>query len=186
MFQNEAFNLYLYNQYTELDTLIENGLSDPIEQYFYKSILKGYSGTEAHYETINFASLPPEQKVAYLHNQAVIQALRTFTFDSTRLEHFIQNIIPSKDREMYSTYLDILGGNHRKRLAMRSALDKLKEDVQSKMKVHLSHTSIFQLYKIKPLAITHYFFYFYNHLFFQGFTDLPTFLRPYIGSTPKP
>lgn len=180
LLQDKAFNLYLQNLYGELDALMESDSSNPIEKYFYKSILNGYSNAKMHYETINFTSLSLEQKVTYLHNQAVIHALDTYTFDSRRLEHFIQNITPNKDREMFSTYLDILDGSHRKRSEMQSALSKLRENVLSKTVVHFGSTSIFQIHKIKPLAMTQYFFYFFNHLFFKGFTDLPTFLQPYI------
>ena len=70
-----------------------------------------------------------EQTVAYLHNSAVVEALKTLRFDSNKVKHFIQNVSTSKERELFSGYLDIYSGNTKKRLAMQTALEKLKKDV---------------------------------------------------------
>lgn len=182
LLKSETFNLYIQNQYNELGILLEENSSDidTVENYFYKSIINGYSYALENYNTINFSALSLDQKVAYLHNQAVLQTLLTYSFSSKRIEHFIQNIASSKEREMFSTYLDIFDGSSRKRLEMQSALSELKEDTLSRTTIHLGNTSIAKLYKIKPLAMTQYFFYFFNHLFFEGFKNLPIFLQPYI------
>lgn len=179
LIQNELFMLYFQNRYAELKDRLGTD-SNAIEKYFFESIIDGYSNILTSYDTIDFSSLSIDQKIAYLHNQAATKGIKTRRFDSKKLEHFIQNIAYSKDRDMFSAYVDILEGNHKKISKMYDTLGKLTEDIQSSNKINIGSTSIAQIHNIKPLAMTQYFFYFFNHLFFNGFSDLYTFFRPYI------
>lgn len=121
-----------------------------------------------------------EQRVAYLSNSAVVEALRTLHPDLNKVKHFIQNISTSRERELFSGYLDIYNGNTKKRLAMQTALEKLKKDVCDRTTIRFGGTSCAKIYEIKCLALTQYFFYFNNHILYRGFRDLNEFFRPYI------
>lgn len=182
LIQDRLFNLYILNKYDELKVLLNSSHEDitPIEKYFYQSIVSGYSEFLDTYSRIDTSELQIEQKVAYLHNLAVVNSLQTLRFDSTKIKQFIQNILLAKERNLFSGYLDFYNGNTKKRLTMHEALDKLKKDVGNRASIHFGGTSINKIYEIKRLIMTQYFFYFYNHILFQGFSDLSKFFKPYI------
>lgn len=117
-----------------------------------------------------------------MHNSAVIKMLseHSFSFDSAKVKHFVHNLASSKEREVFAGYLDIYSSNSKKRLLMHESLQKLKKDVQDRNTLQLVGTSCTRLYEIKRFAITQYFFYYNNHILYQGFRDLKDFFKPYI------
>ena len=75
--------------------------------FFYKSIVDGFSEILKFHEEIDYSGFPIDQKVAYLHNSAVLEAIQTYFwgFDSAKVKQFVQNIAASR-KERCS--LDIL------------------------------------------------------------------------------
>lgn len=184
LLKSEIFNLYILNKYDEIKALLNSEHIDleANEILFYKSIVDGFSEILKFHEEIDCSGFPIDQKVAYLHNSAVLEAIQTYFggFDSAKVKQFVQNIAASKEREVFSGYLDIYSGNTKKRLSMYEALEKLKKDVGDRNTIHFGGTSCARLYEIKRLAITQYFFYYNNHILYQGFRDLKDFFKPYI------
>ena len=184
LLKSEIFNLYILNKYDEIKALLNGEHIDleTNEMLFYKSIVDGFSEILKFHEEIDYSGFPIDQKVAYLHNSAVLEAIQTYFwgFDSAKVKQFVQNIAASKEREVFSGYLDIYSGNTKKRLSMYEALEKLKKDVGDRNTIHFGGTSCARLYEIKRLAITQYFFYYNNHILYQGFRDLKDFFKPYI------
>ena len=184
LLKSEIFNLYILNKYDEIKALLNSEHIDleTNEMLFYKSIVDGFSEILKFHEEIDYSGFPIDQKVAYLHNSAVLEAIQTYFwgFDSAKVKQFVQNIAASKEREVFSGYLDIYSGNTKKRLSMYEALEKLKKDVGDRNTIHFGGTSCARLYEIKRLAITQYFFYYNNHILYQGFRDLKDFFKPYI------
>lgn len=185
LLQNEIYNLYLVNKYDQIKELFISKHSDLVsnEMLFYESIVDGY-GEILKYpaEEINYSELPTDQKAAYLHNSSAIEMLKTYSrsFGFTKVKQFIQNFASSREREMLSGYLDIYNGNSKKRFLMQEALQKLKKDVSNRNSYYIGNTSCAKIYEIKRLAITQYFFYYTNHILYQGFRDLKDFFQPYI------
>lgn len=130
---------------------------------------------------MDYSEFPTEQKVAYLHNSAVIEMLKIYSngFDSTKVEQFVQNLASRREREIFSGYLDIYSSNAKKRLSMYEALAKLKKDVGDRNTIHFGGTSCVKIYDIKRFAMIQYFFYYNNHVLYQGFRDLKDFFKPY-------
>ena len=182
LLQDSLYNLYLSNRYDEIKLLLENDSEtyNINKRYFYRSIVYGYGGALEEYREIDTSQLSIEQTVACLHNSAVVVGLNTFCFDSNKVKHFIQNISTSKERDMFSGYLDIYSGNTEKHLAMQTALEKLKKDVYDRHTIHFGGTSCAKIYEIKRLALTQYLFYYNNHILYHGFRDLNDFFRPYV------
>ena len=184
LLKSEIFNLYILNKYDEIKALLNSEHIDleANEMLFYKSIVDGFSEILKFHEEIDCSGFPIDQKVAYLHNSAVLEAIQTYFggFDSAKVKQFVQNIAASREREVFSGYLDIYSGNTKKRLSMYEALEKLKKDVGDRNTIHFGGTSCARLYEIKRLAITQYFFYYNNHILYQGFRDLKDFFKPYI------
>jgi len=184
LLQSEIFNLYICNKYDEIKELLssEHTNLESNEMLFYKSIIDGYSEILEGHGEIDYSEFPTDQKVAYLHNSAVIEMLKTYPcgFDSTKVKQFIQNFASSREREIFSGYLDIYNSNSKKRLSMYEALQKLRKDVIDRNTLHIGSTSCVRLYEIKRLAITQYLFYYNNHILYQGFRDLKDFFKPYI------
>lgn len=162
LLKSEIFNLYILNKYDEIKALLNSEHIDleANEMLFYKSIVDGFSEILEFHEEIDCSGFPIDQKVAYLHNSAVLEAIQTYFggFDSAKVKQFVQNIAASKEREVFSGYLDIYSGNTKKRLSMYEALEKLKKDVGDRNTIHFGGTSCARLYEIKRLAITQYFF----------------------------
>lgn len=162
LLKSEIFNLYILNKYDEIKALLNSEYIDleANEMLFYKSIVDGFSEILKFHEEIDCSGFPIDQKVAYLHNSAVLEAIQTYFggFDSAKVKQFVQNIAASKEREVFSGYLDIYSGNTKKRLSMYEALEKLKKDVGDRNTIHFGGTSCARLYEIKRLAITQYFF----------------------------
>ena len=182
LLQDRLYNLYILNQYDEIKSLLENNseIFEPSKKIFYQSIVSGYSEVLDKYGEMDTSELNIEQTVAYLHNSAVVEALKTLRFDSNKVKHFIQNVSTSKERELFSGYLDIYSGNTKKRLAMQTALEKLKKDVCDRHTIHFGGTSCAKIYEIKRIALTQYFFYYNNHILYHGCRDLNDFFKPYI------
>ncbi len=184
LLKSEIFKLYILNKYDEIEKKFNAECKDlrSNERLFYESIVDGYSGILKSHAEMDNSELPTNQKVAHLHNSAVIEMLKTFPcgFDSTKVRQFIQNCASIREREMLSEYLDIYNSNSKKRLSMHEALQKLKGDVHDRSTIHIGSTSCAKIYEIKRLAITQYFFYYNNHILYQGFRDLKDFFRPYI------
>lgn len=160
LLKSEIFNLYILNKYDEIKALLNSEHIDleANEMLFYKSIVDGFSEILKFHEEIDCSGFPIDQKVAYLHNSAVLEAIQTYFggFDSAKVKQFVQNIAASKEREVFSGYLDIYSGNTKKRLSMYEALEKLKKDVGDRNTIHFGGTSCARLYEIKRLAITQY------------------------------
>lgn len=184
LLQSEIFNLYIHNQYDKIKVLLNSKHTnlELNEVLFYRSILNGYGEILEGYGEIDYSNFSIDQKVAYLHNSAVIEMLKAYPcgFDSTKVKQFIQNLASSRGREIFSGYLDIYNSNSKKRLSMHEALQKLKKDVLDRNTIHIGGTSCAKLYEIKHLAITQYLFYYNNHILYQGFRDLKDFFKPYI------
>ena len=155
LLKSEIFNLYILNKYDEIKALLNSEHIDleANEMLFYKSIVDGFSEILKFHEEIDCSGFPIDQKVAYLHNSAVLEAIQTYFggFDSAKVKQFVQNIAASKEREVFSGYLDIYSGNTKKRLSMYEALEKLKKDVGDRNTIHFGGTSCARLYEIKRL-----------------------------------
>ena len=115
LLKSEIFNLYILNKYDEIKALLNSEHIDleANEMLFYKSIVDGFSEILKFHEEIDCSGFPIDQKVAYLHNSAVLEAIQTYFggFDSAKVKQFVQNIAASKEREVFSGYLDIYSGN---------------------------------------------------------------------------
>ena len=184
LLQSEIFNLYILNKYDVIKELVsgEHAELKLNERLFYKSIIDGYSEILKSHGEVDYSEFPTEQKVAYLHNSAVIEMLKIYSngFDSTKVEQFVQNLASRREREIFSGYLDIYSSNAKKRLSMYEALAKLKKDVGDRNTIHFGGTSCVKIYDIKRFAMIQYFFYYNNHVLYQGFRDLKDFFKPYI------
>ncbi len=180
LFCDELFVLYIQNKYDELASRLENLKCNLMDKYFYTSIIYGYSEVISNYNIIPFAELSLDNQVAFLHNTGALEILQKNTFDSNKkIIHFIQNIALTKERDMFSSYLDIYDGNSKKRLSIKNSLEKLKSDISSGT-INFGRTSCSEIYNIKNEVISQYNFYFLNHIFFNGFSDIKTFFKTYI------
>ncbi len=177
---DELYKLYIQNEYKEIKTLLKNEKSYSMREYFYNSLISGYDTTYSDYINIDFSTLKLNEKIAYLHNTAAIDAFKNFRFDSSKVVHFINNISSTKEKILFSAYIDIYEGNSKKLLNMKIASEKLKSDVNSLGKISFSETSYPDIYKIKNIVTTQYFFYFFNYVFYEGFSDAKNLFKPYI------
>lgn len=180
LYDKPLFDLYLNNKFDELYIALERGNISLAEKCFYASIIQNYSKAAENFHAINFADLTTDEKVAYLHNESVLNLLSTYKFDADKTEKYIKNLPLSREREFYSTYTDIYKGNPEVLFKIKTALDKLKKAINNKYSVSIGSPAYKDIFLIRSYAYSLYNFYFLNNLFWAGFDDLKKFLLPYI------
>lgn len=180
LFSDELFLLYIYNKYDELALKLKVADCNLLDKYFYQSIIYGYREVFYNYSKVTFSELSLDNQVAFLHNTAALNALQNLTFNSDKVRHFIENIALIKERGMFSSYLDIYNGNSKKQLNMKISLEKLKLNVSQKGTINIGKPTCSEIYKIKNESISQYYFYFFNHIFFAGFSDASNFFKTFI------
>lgn len=182
LFGDDFYDLYIQNKYSDLLELCNGYTCDKIKSCFYKHFTTGYVGLNDVYKTIDFEELDTDNKVSFLHDNAVINHMDSFLlgFDSDRVQQYINNIPSARERQLFEEYLNLYNGSTSKRLSMISSLEKLKHNIASIPSTFFSGGAVSEIYNIRNIAITEYMFYYTNNIFTLGFSDLSTFFRPYI------
>lgn len=175
------YQLYLNNQYSVLDDAItKNSSTSVFENNFYKAQIYGYTQQMFdEYDTINTAELSVENKIIYLFNLAALQAQKTYSYNGEKIEKYINGIADIRQKDMYTSYLDILDGNNYKLLTLERSIKKLREQYYGGNHSFLGTSSLNEFNKIQHIAIEQYMFYFKNTLFFNRFSDLKNILIIY-------
>lgn len=183
-FNDEFYDLYSQNKYSDLLELCRNDSNDIIKCCFYKHFAIGYTESIEDYAKIDFERLDSDRKVSYLHNLAVLNAINhpVAGFDSNRVQQYINGIPLSKEKKLFDDYLNIYSGNTSKRFEMLTSLEKLKHNIASIPTTIFNGGAVSEIYNIKNIAITEYMFYYTNGVFTLGFNDSAAFFRPYIES----
>lgn len=110
LLKSEIFNLYILNKYDEIKALLNSEHIDleTNEMLFYKSIVDGFSEILKFHEEIDYSGFPIDQKVAYLHNSAVLEAIQTYDFifsgwltpDQNSIKEFLNGVIELSRKEV--------------------------------------------------------------------------------------
>ncbi len=180
LLNDEFFVLYIQNKYDELLTLCQQGTNEILKSTFYQHFLTGYVGINEKLSSVCFETLSSVYKVSFLFNKAIINAIYTFKFDSSKVKQYINNISSYKERLAFQSYLDIFEGNASRLSKMLKSLTTLKNNIRNSHNTIFSNGSVAEIYNIKKYVIAQYFFYYCNGLFVNGFSDTKDFFRPYI------
>lgn len=174
LFNNDFYKLYIENNFDILLNLLDKTEGHILEKCFYYSIIKGYEFSFSELNKIDLNTLDTDQQIATLHNIASLEALKTYSFSPTQVIRFIDNITSQNVKEVYSSYIVLYDGNPQEQL------------VENKSYTNITSTAgngiINDLFRLKKVAITEYCFFFYNNLFFNGFSNLKSILKPYISA----
>lgn len=182
LFNDDFYQLYLENNYDELKKLIEkSGNKDLIKICFYYSIINGYKYAFEELPKINLDTIDDSQKIAFLHNSACLKKMDTFFFNSNNIIRYIDNISNINEREIHKPYIDLYSGNTDSRLIEEEEYSKIKIG-EDRNTVHVGCSGSYSLSRIKRISMDAYYFFFYNYIFFNGFNDLNTILKPYVLS----
>lgn len=181
LFDDELYNLYFENNYDKLKLLLEKNHNNIIKNSFYYSIINGYKYAYAEYNKIELNSLDDNQRIAVLHNLACLNSLKNYRFNSNQIIRYIENITNENEKEIYSPYIDLYNGNTHDRLVEEEAYSKIKSS-DEKNTIHIGGKGIYDLNRIRRIALNEYCFFFYNHIFYNGFSNLNSILKPYISA----
>ncbi len=175
---------YLKNDYIKLSAMSNvNVQTLPFEAYFYLSLIGDYSTAIFEgYDKLEYNTLSTDDKVRYLFNASVLETRKTYRYSSQTITKYIDYLPETREKKIFSLYLDIFDGNHRRLQELKTSLNKLKEQYYNSNDTFLGCSSLSELYKIRKVAIEQYSFYFTNSLFFKGFSDLKYILKNYIES----
>lgn len=182
LFQDTIYNLYLQNQYDQIQALLAKypklfGLN---EELFYQHILHGSAKALSCRREIIVDQAPVEQKLAYFHNAAVIEMVKTrIPFNSNRVRQFIHNLSLKKEREMFSEYFDLYDKMSKNKVFLESDLNKLK-NMKSNNIIPIYSPTGNKLAKIRRFVLSQYFFLFKNHLLYKPFKEIKNIFRFYI------
>ena len=87
----------------------------PFEASFYSSLIRDYTSQVFTYHNhIQYEALTIAQKVRYLFNAAVLDSRKTYKYNGTHVSKYINGIADTREKKMFSKYIDILDGNYQK------------------------------------------------------------------------
>lgn len=166
--REKTFELYLTNDYKELESLISKDACNSICACFYHSLSSLYDDAiYTAYERIDFSSLTLSQKTTFLLNKAYLNFFKTFTADYHKVRAFISNISSESERKCLSFFAEMFDGYSSKKTHIEKQLAKLKNYYKGNT-VSLGGGTLGPFYKIKNIAIELYDFIFYNNIFIEG------------------
>ena len=171
--EEKLFAKKLFKDWFVCDYKSLNDHNDNVyEELFYRHYVYGYDEIllKRFYGDGN-SQINTDSYVGYLFNKQAVENITKHIFKNDELRNYIDNINNETDKIKYRHYLDILNGNHKKRFLMNELLNKIKQN---------DYCDLENLYALKNYAVDEFRFYFYNNLFFSGFTDLNNILKLYI------
>lgn len=178
--QDVLYSLYLQNKYSEI---VDLGVKEEniLKRSFYNFLVSEDLSIIDEYNRIDFIKLTQNEKVTFLHNKAILEALRTSKFDSSKVKNYISNIASEDERRFFQFYLDMYEGNSAKKFKMLVHLNKLHENLNSNSTYFFEGYSYGELYNIKNIALTYYYQNFDNYLLMpKNLSDTKEFFKPYI------
>lgn len=180
LFDNRLFDLYLEDNYTELASLITTADIPAMEKMFFRGIIEGYNELAADYSSIDYNTLSTDEKVAFLHNNALLEyASFPIQFDKFRVINYISNLAQQREKNLYDHYEKLYTGNIEGKDKQKELLEKLKKNI-TKTTTFFFGCSIEPIAEMRNNAIKEYLFYFSNALFFNISSDAADFFLPYI------
>lgn len=166
--QDKAFELYLTNNYKELESLISKDAYNSMRACFYHSLSSFYDGAiYTAYDGIDFNSLTRSQKTTFLINKAYLDLFKTHNANYKKVKAFIDNTSRKSERECLSFFADMFDGYSSKKSYIEKQFAELKKYYQGNT-VSLGGGTLGHFYKIKNIAIELFDFIFYNNIFIEG------------------
>lgn len=166
--QDKAFELYLTNNYKELESLISKDAYNSMRACFYHSLSSFYDGAiYTAYDGIDFNFLTRSQKTTFLINKAYLDLFKTHNANYKKVKAFINNTSRKSERECLSFFADMFDGYSSKKSYIEKQFAELKNYYQGK-KVSFGGGTLRHFYKIQNIAIELYNFIFYNNIFIEG------------------
>ena len=183
LFQDKAFELYLTNNYKELESLISKDAYNTMSACFYHSLSSFYDeAIYTAYDGIDFTSLTRSQKTTFLLNKAYLDLFKTHNANYKKVKAFINNTSRKSERECLSFFADMFDGYSSKKFYIEKQFAELKKYYQGNT-VSFGGGTLGHLYKIKNIAIELFYFIFYNNIFIEGAgAEIKEILSLYIES----
>ena len=168
LFQDKAFELYLTNNYKELESLISKNAYNSMRACFYHSLSSFYDGAiYTAYDGIDFNSLTRSQKTTFLINKAYLDLFKAHNANYKKVKAFIDNTSRKSERECLSFFADMFDGYSSKKSYIEKQFAELKKYYQGNT-VSLGGGTLGHFYKIKNIAIELFDSIFYNNIFIEG------------------
>lgn len=168
LFQEKTFELYLTNDYKELESFICKDSYNSICSCFYHSLWSFYDDAiYTAYEEIDSNSLTRSQEVTFLLNKSYLDIFKKYTANYQKVKAFINNISRKSERECLSFFTDMFDGYSSKKNYIEKQFSELKKYYQSNT-ISLGGGTLAHFYKIKNIAIELFNFIFYNKIFIEG------------------
>lgn len=166
--QDKAFELYLTNNYKELESLISKDAYNSISACFYHSLSSFYDrAIYTAYDGIEFNSLTRSQKTTFLLNKSYLYFFKTYNANYKKVKAFINNTSRKSERECLSFFADMFDGYSSKKSYIEKQFAELKKFYQGNT-VSFGGGTLGYFYKIKNIAIELFDFIFYNNIFIEG------------------
>ena len=183
LFQDKAFELYLTNNYKELESLISKDAYNTMSACFYHSLSSFYDeAIYTAYDGIDFTSLTRSQKTTFLLNKEYLDLFKTHNANYKKVKAFINNTSRKSERECLSFFADMFDGYSSKKFYIEKQFAELKKYYQGNT-VSFGGGTLGHLYKIKNIAIELFYFIFYNNIFIEGAgAEIKEILSLYIES----
>lgn len=180
LFDNHLLNLYLDDDYVRLDSAVKAREVPIMDKSFYSGMINGYNEIIADYSKIDYTLLSTDDKVAFLHNSALLEFIRFLKgFDMSKAKSFIESLPQKRDQDLYRLYLDMYSGNKESLFMLKESLEKIKHNITQTSSLFFGG-SVEPINEMRNTVIKEYLFYFSNNLFFNISADAAILFRPYI------
>lgn len=173
LFKDELFKLYLNNKYYDLQYKLKTKKNDSIERCFYYSIIEGYTKNTFELKNDKTDLIRSVQKLSWLYNDACLNTIKTLSFNPIQIKRYVDSITNQIEKEICSSFIELCNGYDHDQLIENESYNQ----IVSSGNISISN----DFYKAKNIAVNYYCFFFYNHLFFKRFSDLPSIFKPYIS-----
>lgn len=131
LFQDKAFELYLTNNYKELESLISKDAYNTMSACFYHSLSSFYDeAIYTAYDGIDFTSLTRSQKTTFLLNKEYLDLFKTHNANYKKVKAFINNTSRKSERECLSFFADMFDGYSSKKFYIEKQFAELKKYYQ--------------------------------------------------------
>ncbi len=178
LFLDDLYKYYLSNNYKMILSMLKEE-RNIFKKAFYQHFIYYYSRQIFdYYDEISFRELSDNEKLIYIYNKAVLDNIKFWRFDLSKLINFLNNFSTKEKQEIYSMFQEVTNGFKDKKIYLKESLNKLKELYSGN--VISMGSSLVELYDIKSVAQEVYKYYFYNTLFCQHLKDIKEVLSIYI------
>ena len=123
LFLDDLYKYYLSNNYKMILSMLKEE-RNIFKKAFYQHFIYYYSRQIFdYYDEISFRELSDNEKLIYIYNKAVLDNIKFWRFDLSKLINFLNNFSTKEKQEIYSMFLEVTNGFKEKKIYLNESLN---------------------------------------------------------------